>query len=125
MVRKLTLAVSLMFGLSLVAAAAVPFARVEATSPGNFIVWIQNTESCTVNLVKILFREDVDVEAITINGPADTIVKFNRVTRICVIEVPAGLKPGAWLVLGITGAKATALGDVVKLNWAFTSPRCF
>lgn len=119
--RKLAVAACLVLGISLLGA-AVPVAKVQPMSAGAFWVWIQNTATCPFDTFKLVFApQGITVKAFTINGP--TVKEVTNVSGVVTVKLNAGLKPGGWLIVGVTGAPATYTEKtLLKYSEAFTVP---
>lgn len=119
--RSLAVATCLILGVSLLGA-AVPVAKVQPMSPGAFWVWIQNTATCPFDTFKLVFApQAVTVRALTINGPQ--VAEIKNVSGVVTVKLSAGLKPGGWLIVGVTGAPTTYTAEtLLKYKEAFTVP---
>ncbi len=108
--RKLGIAVALILSLGLLgvaqASVTVPCTRVDPTTAGSYIVWVQNNTTKNIVEFRIVFAVDVKVNnAVGING-TDKLAITGEGQVWTVKLAGAGLKPGGFLLVSVTALEA-------------------
>lgn len=122
--RRLGIVVALILSLGLlgVARATVPCTRVDPTTAGSYLVWVQN--NTTKNLVEfiLVFTGDAKVtNAIGINGTNKLAITGEGGVWTVKLD-GAGLKPGGFLLVAVTLVESVTVkgcADLVRLVFPF------
>lgn len=126
--RKLGWVVGLVLVVGLLGAArcpagGLPVTRVENTTAGGYMIWIQNTTTCAQTTFNIKLQVPVArLTAVAINGTG--IASIAGSGQLWTVRlVGAGLRPGGFLVLSVTGANPVVEATCAKLvGWVLTTP---
>jgi len=115
----------LMAGLVGVAAcptAGLPVTRVDNTTAGGYVIWVQNDAACSHTTFNVVLQVPVTkLAAVAINGTAATVTGAGQVWTVKLAG--AGLKPGGFLLLSVTGvAPAVPATCEALVKFVFTSP---
>lgn len=121
LVFGLVLVVGLL-GMAACPAAGLPVTRVENTTTGGYIIWVQNDAACSHNTFKVVLRVPVaSLKAVALGPAVASIAGAGDIWTVTLAG--AGLKPGGFLLLSVTGvAPAVPATCEALVKFVFTVP---
>lgn len=128
--RRCVMVVGLVVAMGLLAAAqcppiGLPVTRVDPTTTGGYLIWIQNTAKCAYNEFLIVFQVPVTgLRAVAVNGTAvEEITGSGPVWRVKLVG--AGVAARGFLILSVTGvAPAVPATCPALVRAVFPAPLC-
>jgi hypothetical protein len=103
--------------------AGLPVTRVESTAPGGYLIWVRNGAPVSHNTFNIRLEVPVTrLLAVAVNGTAIQSITGSG-TLWKVVLAGAGVRPGGFLVLSVTGVTpAVAATCEALVRFVLTSP---